>query len=231
MQKPIYSIIIPVRNEAESLPQLCMELSHAMHGKSYEIIAVDDTSTDGSLEALRSSSKRLSIQIIPMPHHEGKWAALRTGMARARGSVIITMDADLQDDPQQLPKLIAQMNTGKYAVVSGWRKNRQDPAYKTFLTRTANIGISILTRHRFHDFSSPMKLYQKKFLTEIPKEGSMIRYSFLLAYRLGLPITEVPIIHRKRIYGQSKFGVIKYARILYDLVLLSLLFRGSGKLK
>lgn len=209
MKTPTYSVILPIRNEEASLPELFDEIEKAFAQKKYEIIAVDDASGRAD--------------------HFGKWEALRTGIAYAAGSIIITMDSDLQDDPRELSKLLAKLNDG-YDVVSGWRKNRQDPRYKVVLTTLANTIISWLTGYQFHDFSSAMKVYRKEALEELPKEGSLLRYSFLLAHTLGLRIVEVPVMHRPRLYGQSKFGIVKYFRIFYDLVLIFLLFSGSGRL-
>lgn len=211
MKKPVYSIILPVRNEARSLPQLIREIKSAMRGTSYEIIAVDDGSTDGTKGTFKIS-------------HQGKWAAIRAGLARSKGNVIITMDADLQDDPKEVPKLINKLDEG-YDLVSGWRKNRQDPVYKIVLSRLANAI------YHFHDFASSMKVYRREILEELPREGSFIRYSYLFAHNLGLTITEVPVAHRPRIYGTSKFGIVKYVRILYDLLLIVLLFSGSGRIR
>lgn len=204
MTNPNYSIILPIRNEDESLPQLFNELETSLRGLSYEIIAVDDASgyTD----------------------HPGKWEALRVGIDRAKGSVIITMDADLQDDPKEIPKLLKKVDEG-YDIVSGWRNPRHDVFYKIVLTRIANII------YGFNDFASPMKVYRKEVLKELPKEGSLLRYSYLLGHQLGFRTTEVPVAHRPRKYGKSKFGFVKYVRILYDLILLYLLFSGSGRLR
>jgi len=190
----MYSIILPIHNEDESLPQLFGEIEQAFTGKKYEIIAVEDCIGN-------------------------KWEALRIGIERAKGDSIITMDADLQDDPGEIKKLLI---TG-YDVVSGWRKNRQDPLYKILLTRLAN------SIYGFHDFSSPMKVYRKSALDRLPKEGALLRYSYLFAHKYGLKITEVPVAHRARIYGKSKFGIVKYFRILYDLLLIRLFFWGSNR--
>jgi len=196
-----YSIVLPIRDEDASLPQLFDEIEQAFSGTTYEIIAVDDASG--------------------LADHGGKWEALRTGIERAKGSVIITMDSDLQDDPKEIQKLLLP----GFDVVSGWRKNRQDPYYKIFLTRLAN------TIFGFKDFASPMKVYRREALDKLPKEGNLLRYSFLFARQLGLKTAEVPVVHRARLYGRSKFGIIKYFRILYDMILLSLLFSGSGRIR
>lgn len=202
MKNPNYSIILPIRNEEESLPQLFDEIKETFKYKNYEIIAVDDASG--------------------FRDHLGKWEALRAGISRAKGSVIITIDADLQDDPRELPKLLKKLDEG-YDIVSGWRKPRHDPYYKILLTRLANII------YGYHDFSSPMKVYRKEVMAELPKEGSLLRYSYLLGNQLGFRVAEVPVVHRPRTYGKSKFGIVKYFRILYDLLLIRLLFWGSNR--
>ena len=211
MKRPLYSIILPVRNEAQSLPILVREIKSAMGVKPYEIITVDDGSTDGSVGTISIA-------------HQGKWTALRTGIAKARGNIIITMDADLQDDPKEILSLLKKLHEG-FDVVSGWRKRRRDPLYKIALTSIANAF------YGYHDFASPMKAYRIEALRELPIEGAFLRYSFLFAQKLGMKIVEIPVSHRERIYGKSKFGPIKYFRILYDIILISLIFRGSGKLR
>lgn len=231
MKMPMYSIILPIRSEAESLPQLFEEISITFINKRCEIIAVDDASTDQSLRTLRHiGNKNPALHVIHLRKHLGKWAALRAGLDAAKGSFIITMDSDLQDDPREINKLLTKLNLG-FDVVSSWRNNRRDRYYKVLLTKLANAIMSFITDQRFHDFSSPLKVYRKDALTRLPKEGSMLRYSYLLAHKLGFRIVEVPVAHRPRLYGQSKFGIVKYFRIIYDLILLSLLFRGSGTLK
>lgn len=191
----MYSIILPIRNEEESLPQLFDEIEQAFAGKRYEVIAVEDCIGN-------------------------KWEALRTGIEHAKGNIIITMDADLQDDPREVIKLLIP----GYDIVSGRRCPRRDPVYKIVLTRIANIILG------FHDFASPYKVYTRRALSLLPKEGSFLRYSFLFARKMGLRTLEVPVVHRERLYGKSKFGIVKYFRIFYDLILISLLFRGSGRI-
>jgi glycosyltransferase involved in cell wall biosynthesis len=209
MEQPVYSVIIPIHNEAESLPILLREL-----GKRYEIIVVDDRSTD--------SSGRYATLLLPQ--RAGKWAALRAGIAKAKGRVIITMDGDLQDDPREIPKLLKKLDEG-YDIVSGWRKVRRDPLYKIFLTRIAN------TIYGFRDFSSPYKIYRREVLSLLPTEGSLLRYSLLFGRKLHLKIAEIPVAHRPRRFGNSKFGLLKYFRIFWDLVLITLLFSGSGQIE
>lgn len=230
MKRPFYSIILPVRDESANLARLMDEIRSGMHGKTYEIIAVDDASRDASCRVLKNLIKsNPRLQIIHMSHHSGKWAALRAGIQEAKGNVIITMDADLQDDPKELTKFISYIARG-YDIVSGWRKYRHDTFYKVQLTILANVVLSRMTGRVFHDFASPMKIYRKAALEQLPQEGALLRYSMLMAHQLRLRTIEIPVSHRPRQYGTSKFGVMKYFRILYDLMLILLLFSGSGRL-
>ncbi len=229
--KPLFSIILPIKNEADSLPQLITELTKTLKGENYEIIAVNDASTDDTaitLAALMVKIPRLTVISLESPG--GKWATIREGLTRAGGDYIITLDSDLQDDPKELPKLIKKSDRG-FDIVSGWRQNRQDLWYKVVITNVGNKVISFLTRHNFHDFGSPFKIYRRTIIHQLPLHGSLFRYSLLFAQKLNMKITEVPVVHRPRIYGQSKFGLAKYFRILYDLALIMLLFTGSGRLE
>ncbi|MDP3973338.1 MAG: glycosyltransferase family 2 protein [Candidatus Daviesbacteria bacterium] len=235
--KVTYSWILPIKNEAESLPQLLEEITQVMRDKKYsskgrpasgwEIIAVNDASTDSSLSILKSFT---AVKILTFASPQGKWAALKAGFEAAQGQIIITSDSDLQDDPNEMRKLLTKFNQG-YDLVSGWRKTRQDIFYKVWISNLGNKFASILNGHRFHDLNSPFKIYQREVLENIPQEGSLLRFSNLFAKKLGYKVSEVPIIHRPRLYGRSKFGIVKYLRIIYDLFLVMLLFTGSGRLK
>ena len=230
MEKYIYSWILPIYNEAESLPQLLSEISIAMKGENYEIVAINDGSTDESALILKEKSKKYPLKFKSFNNRRGKWEALREGIELSLGQYIITSDSDLQDDPKEISKLLRVFETEKMEVVSGWRKSRQDTFYKTFLSFLGNRLVSLLTKKRFYDLNSPFKIYKKEVLDKLPKTGSLLRFSLLFADKLGYKVSEVPIVHRKRVYGKSKFGVIKYFRILFDLILVLLLFSGSGRL-
>ena len=224
MNKVYYSWILPIYNEALSLPQLIREISQVMKGREYEIIAVDD----GSKDPLNFQIPRLKV--IHLNTHQGKWAALQAGFKAASGQIIITSDSDLQDDPKEAKKLLKKLDQG-FDLVSGWRKIRFDPLYKVVISRLGNLLVSILAGHHFKDLNSPFKAIRREVLDSLPKEGSLLRFSLLFAKRLGYKVFEVPITGRPRIYGSSKFGLVKYLRILYDLILVLLLFTGSGRLK
>ena len=232
MKTITYSWVIPIKNESEALPRLIDEIKNMMvrAGKSYEIVAVNDASEDNTKKVLENLSKNFpQLRTINFPRHQGKWTALREGIKAAEGEIIITSDSDGQDKPSEVKKLLEQLENG-YDLVSGWRKVRHDPFYKILISKIGNYLISILTKKDFKDLNSPFKVYRKEVLAAIPKEGSLLRFSMLFAYKLGFRIREIPITHRPRIYGKSKFGIIKYLRILYDLLLVYLLFSGSGRL-
>lgn len=236
--KVVYSWILPVKNEAESLSEILNEIRSVMGNFSsrgrpafgWEIIAVNDASTDDSLITLNSLISQIpQLQMINLKTHQGKWAALLAGFKASKGQIIITLDSDLQDDPAEIIKLLNKFGEG-YDLVSGWRKIRQDSTYKVVISRLGNSLASTLTSHNFHDLNSPFKIYRREVLENLPKQGSMLRFTMLFADKLGYKVIEVPIKHRPRLYGKSKFGFVKYLRIIYDLVLILLLFSGSGKL-
>lgn len=226
-----HSWVLPVYNEAQSLPQLLEEIKQVERSGSFEIIAVDDASTDESTRLLRELAKTTpQLKVLSLNSRQGKWAALLAGFKASNGEIVIILDSDLQDNPKEAGKLLSKLKQG-YDLTSGWRKIRHDPPYKVLISNLGNFLVSALTKETFHDLNSPFKLYRKEVLESLPKQGSMLRFSMLFAERLGYKVAEVPINHRPRVYGQSKFGVIKYIRILYDLILIMLLFSGSGRLK
>ncbi|MBI4035203.1 MAG: glycosyltransferase family 2 protein [Candidatus Chisholmbacteria bacterium] len=223
-----YSWVIPIYNEAKSLTQLVTEINQFSR-QPYEIIAVSDASTDNSLLILRRLSRRYPIKVISLPSRQGKWPALITSLHHAQGNIIITLDADLQDNPNQFTKLLTKLNQG-YDLVSGWRQLRRDTIYKVWISRLGNWLVSNLTHRRFHDLNSPFKVFRRELLTSLPLTGSLFRFSLLFAYKSGFKVAEVPIRHRPRRFGESKFGLIKYLRIIYDLILVLLLFSGSNRI-
>lgn len=227
----MYSWVLPIKDEAESLPQLIREIREVMpQDEVYEIIAINDASIDSSSKFLTSFAGLFpaKLKVISFLSHQGKWAALRAGIERARGEIIITLDSDLQDDPREVVKLLRKLNQG-YDLVSGWRKIRFDPFYKVLISKLGNRLVSMLTRKDFKDLNSPFKIYRRHLLQNLPKEGSLLRFSLLFADKLGYKTSEVAVKHRTRLHGQSKFGFVKYLRIIYDALLVILLFTGSGR--
>lgn len=226
-----YSWVLPIFNEAKSLPQLLSEIKKTMEGKKFEIVAVDDGSKDNTLTTLKSLTSQIpQLKIISLKSRQGKWMAILTGFDATKGQIIITLDSDLQDNPIEVKKLLHKLDQG-YNLVSGWRKERFDPSYKIIISRLGNWLASILSGKHFKDLNSPFKVYKREVLDNLPLQGSLIRFTMLFAHKLGYKVVEIPIDHRPRLYGKSKFGIVKYLRIIYDLTLILLLFSGSGKIK
>lgn len=231
MKETTFSWVLPIKDEALSLSQLLKEIKSVMRDESFEIVAVNDASNGDTKNVLTKLGKRFpQLKSIHFSLHQGKWAALTAGLNKARGEVVITLDSDLQDDPQEAKKLLQKLNNG-YDLVSGWRRERHDLFYKVWISRLGNWLVSILTNCQFRDLNSPFKIYRREILDSLPTQGSLLRFTLLFAHKLGYQTAEVPIIHRPRLYGQSKFGLVKYLRIIFDLLLVLLLFSGSGRIE
>ncbi len=214
------SIVIPVYNEAESLELLYQLLGDVLKqtGQSYELIFVEDGSTDNSfevLEALHSLDRR--VQIVQFRRNFGKSAALSAGFAETTGKIVITMDADLQDNPTEIPILLDKLNQG-YDLVSGWKFPRLDPISKTWPSWLFNRVTALLTGIKLHDFNCGFKAYRQEAVKEIILYGELHRYIPVLAYMRGFKIGEVKVKHHSRRFGQSKYGFTRFARGAFDLI-------------
>lgn len=215
------SIVIPLLNEAENLELLTEQLQQALAGceRVYEIIFVDDGSTDGSLALLkRLQAQDERIRLISFRRNFGQTAAFSAGFDFAQGDVIVTMDADLQNDPHDIRRLLEQIDAG-YDVVSGWRVDRQD----TFITRRlpsqlANGLISKLTGVKLHDYGCSLKAYRREVIQNIKLYGEMHRFIPALASWMGIRVMEIPVNHRARKFGQSKYGIARTVRVILDLL-------------
>jgi glycosyltransferase involved in cell wall biosynthesis len=215
------SIVIPLLNEADSLPNLYQQLNQMMDSldRTCEIVLIDDGSTDGSFNILRQLQKAdPRVRAIKLRRNFGQTAAFSAGFDHARGDVIITMDADLQNDPRDIPKLLAKIDEG-YDIVSGWRVNRQDK----WLTRrvpsqAANWLISHLTGVRLHDYGCSLKAYRRDVLENTKLYGEMHRFIPALASWMGVEVAEVPVNHFARRFGKSKYGLGRIIRVILDLL-------------
>ena len=204
-ERPVLSIVIPIFNEEENVPILAAEIRQALepHGIRYEVVAVDDGSTDGSwarLEAVRAIDPRWVL--VALRRNFGQTAALSAGFDHARGEVIVPLDGDLQNDPADIPRLLALAKD--YDIVSGWRKNRQDP----FLSRRlpsmlANWIISKVTGIRLHDYGCTLKAYRREVIQNVNLYGEMHRFIPALASWVGGEVTEVEVSHNPRRFGRS----------------------------
>ncbi|MDR1759258.1 MAG: glycosyltransferase family 2 protein [Fibrobacter sp.] len=221
------SVVIPIKDEAESLNELMAEIQSALlpTGMTYEVIVVDDGSRDRSWEELRRLSGEYPfLRAFRFQFNCGKAKALSLGFSKAEGRYIATLDGDLQDDPQEVPKMIALLEEG-YDLVSGWKKTRLDPWHKTLPSKLFNLSVSFVAGKRLHDFNSGIKAYRASVVRFIPLYGDFHRFIPVMAKWQGYRITEMPVAHRARIHGVSKYGVSRLVSGFLDL--LSLLFLQS----
>jgi glycosyltransferase involved in cell wall biosynthesis len=222
------SVIIPLLNEADSLGELHQRLTAALAPFSpYEIIFIDDGSTDNSMAVLEKlATTDTHTKVIQFRRNYGKAAALAAGFTSALGGMIITMDADLQDDPAEIPNLVAKLNEG-YDLVSGWKVNRRDPISKTLPSKLFNAVTGMMVGLKLHDFNCGLKGYRKEVTEEVQIYGDLHRYIPALAHLKGFKVTELGVLHHPRKHGKSKYGWERYARGMLDL--LTILFMGRYK--
>ena len=226
------SLVIPVYNEEESLPELYEELGRVCPGlgKPYEIIFVDDGSTDGSFETLkrlRAGDPR--VRILRFRRNFGQTAALAAGFDQARGDVIVTLDADLQNDPADIAALLAKIDAG-YDIVSGWRRDRKD----RFLSRRlpsimANGLISRFTGVKLHDYGCTLKAFRREVIKSINLYGELHRFIPAIASTMGVSIAEIEVRHRPRTKGKSKYNIFRFTRVILDTLTVKFLLTYSTR--
>ena len=224
------SVVVPLFNEVESLPELTAWISRVMDANhfTYEVILVDDGSRDGSWEAICDlHEQNQAIKGVKFRRNYGKSAALNTGFAAAQGNVIITMDADLQDSPDEIPELYRRIVEEKYDLISGWKAKRYDPLTKTIPTRLFNAATRSMSGiDNLHDFNCGLKAYRKAVVKNIEVYGEMHRYIPVIAKWAGFTkIGEQVVEHRARKYGTTKFGMSRFINGFLDL--LSIFFVGK----
>ena len=222
------SLVIPIYNEEGTLHSLFNRLVSILEktGKDYEILFVNDGSTDGSLAVMNElCNDNKTLRIVKFRKNMGKSAALYAGFGRARGEVVITIDADLQEDPDEIPRFLSTIEEG-YDLVSGWRNMRQDPISKTLPSKIFNVVTAIVTGIEIHDFNCGFKAYRKKIIREMIRRrglrnvilyGELHRYFPALVARHGYRITEIPVYHRPRMHGKSKYGLKRFFWGLWGL--------------
>ncbi|MEX2513378.1 MAG: glycosyltransferase family 2 protein [Cyclobacteriaceae bacterium] len=226
---PEISIIIPVFNEEESLPELHLWIKEVMQRSNlgYEIIFVDDGSTDDSWEVIRKMADQDSlVRAVGFIRNYGKSAALDIGFSKAEGEVVITMDADLQDSPEEIPDLYRMIVDQGFDLVSGWKKRRFDPLSKTLPSRFFNGVTRLISGIQLHDFNCGLKAYRKRVVKNVNIYGEMHRYLPLIAKWNGFgKIGEKEVVHRPRKYGQTKFGLERFLNGFLDLISVSFVNR------
>ena len=229
---PQISIVIPAYNEAESLPTLIQQIEAVIKAHSYktEVIFINDGSTDETREvleqlALKHISAMLRIDVIHFRRNRGKAAALIAGFAAARGEIVVTMDADLQDDPDEIPKLLEKLNNGKYDVVSGWKYPRKDPLEKRVFSFFFNRITALFTGVKLHDMNCGFKAYRLEVVKELHIYGDLHRYIPILCAQAGFRIGEVKVKHHPRRFGVSKYGLKRIPKGFFDLLTVLFLTR------
>ena len=224
------SIVIPLLNEAESLPELSAWIARALKDYSYEIIFVDDGSTDGSWDVIQGMAGG-NIHGIRFRRNYGKSAALYEGFAAAEGDIVVTMDADLQDSPEEIPEMVRMIREEGYDLVSGWKQHRKDnPVTKNLPSKLYNATARRVTGIKLHDMNCGLKAYRREVVKNIEVYGEMHRYIPYLAKNAGFTkIGEKPVYHQKRKYGVSKFGLDRFVNGFLDLMSLWFLSRFGGK--
>ncbi|MBI3005905.1 MAG: glycosyltransferase family 2 protein [Ignavibacteriales bacterium] len=217
---PSVSIVIPLRDEEESLPELHSHIRTVLKNMkvSYEVIFIDDGSSDGSFRVLQDLHEKYpEVKVIRFRRNFGKSAALSVGFKEAKGDYVITMDADLQDDPEEIPGLLAALSND-YDLVSGWKKKRFDPITKTIPSRFFNFVTAKMTGIPIHDFNCGLKAYRREVVKEINVYGELHRYIPALVHWAGYRVTERPVQHHPRKYSRTKFGISRFFNGFLDLL-------------
>jgi glycosyltransferase involved in cell wall biosynthesis len=226
------SIVVPIYNEEDNIPILHGRVAEALAGAglSYELILVDDGSSDNSYAGLKLlAAKDPRVKVLRLRRNFGQTAAMAAGFDCATGRVVVPMDGDLQNDPQDIPLLLARIDEG-YDVVSGWRKDRKD----TFINRRlpsilANSMISRLTGVHLHDYGCTLKAYRREVLEDVNLYGEMHRFVPALASQFGARVTEMPVRHHERLHGVSKYGISRTMKVILDLMTVKFLLSYSTK--
>jgi glycosyltransferase involved in cell wall biosynthesis len=220
------SIVVPLLNEEATLGRLYKELEEALAptGLEWEVVFVDDGSSDGSYrELVRLHSTHPNVRIVRLRRNFGKAAALAAGIDVAAGDIVVTMDADLQDDPAEIPNLLAKLDDG-FDVVSGWKCDRHDSFFRRLVSRIYNRATRLATGVKLHDMNCGLKAYRAEVFDHVRLYGERHRFIPVLAHDLGFSVTELPVNHRARANGHSRFGPERYLRAPFDL--LTIVFMG-----
>jgi dolichol-phosphate mannosyltransferase len=225
---PIISIVVPIFNEQENIAPLCVALDEVVRslGRECEIILVNDGSRDKSFAEIVQATKNYpNLAGIDLRRNYGQTAALMAGIDRARGEVIVLIDADLQNDPRDIPRLLDKLDEG-YDVVSGWRRERKDAAVRrNFVSRMANRVISRISGVHLHDYGCTLKAYRREVIKDVRLYGEMHRFIPIYASWLGATVCEIPVAHHPRRFGVSKYGLNRIFKVILDLMVVKFLDR------
>ncbi len=221
------SVVVPVYNEERSVELLYDEVAAALDplDHEWEAVFVDDGSTDGSFAALtRLHARASNVRVVRLRRNFGKAAALAAGFAQASGDLIATLDADGQDDPSELPRLLAKLDEG-YDLVSGWKVRRRDPWRRRFMSRIFNAVTGWISGVRLHDMNCGFKAYRAEVVRGLPLYGELHRFIPVLAHERGYRVTELAVNHRPREHGRSRYGIERYLRGFFDLITVTFMGR------
>jgi len=224
---PRVSVVVPAYNEARSLPELLAETGEALQNIPWEAVVVDDGSTDSTWNVLLGLKSDYPLTALRLGRNQGKAAALAAGFSRARGSYVATLDADLQDDPAEIPAMIELMEEQGLDLVSGWKRKRRDPVTKTLPSKLFNLTVRLTTGIKLHDFNCGLKVYRSAAAKSLRLYGEMHRYTPVIAAQLGFRVGEKPVHHRPRRYGSTKYGMARFFRGYADLITVLFLHRYS----
>jgi dolichol-phosphate mannosyltransferase len=223
----VISVVVPVRNEERSIELLYGELAAALDGAGleWEVLFVDDGSTDGSFAALtRLHAQHRNVRVVRLRRNFGKAAALTSGFAQASGDVVVTIDGDLQDDPAEIPRLLAKLDEG-FDLVSGWKARRRDPWSRRLPSRIFNWVVGRVSGIRLHDMNCGLKAYRAEVARGLRLYGELHRFVPVLAHYRGYRVAELPVNHRPREHGRSRYGFERYLRGFLDLLTVSFMGR------
>jgi len=221
------SVVVPVYNEERSVELLYDEIAAALDPleREWEVVFVDDGSTDASFAALtRLHSRAANVRVVRMRRNFGKAAALAAGFREAQGEVVVTLDADGQDDPGEVPRLLAKLDEG-FDLVSGWKARRRDPWRRRVLSRIFNVVTGWVSGVRLHDMNCGLKAYRAEVVRGLALYGELHRFLPVLAHERGYRIAELPVNHRPREHGRSRYGLERYLRGFFDLITVTFMGR------
>jgi glycosyltransferase involved in cell wall biosynthesis len=223
--RQLVSVVAPLYNEAATVAELYDQVEAALAGLRWEIVYVDDGSTDDSYARLAElHATHSNVRVVRHRRNFGKAAALSAGFAVAQGDIVVTIDADLQDDPNEIPQLLAKLDEG-YDLVSGWKCTRRDPFARRLFSKIYNGTTAVVTGVHLHDMNCGLKAYRAEVLRNVRLYGDMHRFVPVLAHHLGFRTTEIPVNHRPRVAGKSRYGLERYTRGFFDLLTVAYLGR------
>ncbi len=231
MADPRLSVVVLVYNESESIEPLHDELNEVLEGLdiSYEIVFIDDGSRDGGTEKMAQLALHdPHVRVVSFRRNFGQTAAVQAGIDNSRGEIVVFMDGDMQNDPHDIPRLLGLIDEG-YDVVSGWRRDRKDDASRVLPSKIANWIIARVTRVPLNDFGCTLKAYRREVIQDVKLYGEMHRFIPVYASWVGARITELPVNHRQRVFGRSKYSLARTSRVLLDLITVKLLGSYSTK--